>query len=219
MQSFAVIPAAGRSRRMGRPKLLLPWGKSTIIEQVLEAWRRSTVTRVVMVVHPDDAQLAAVAQKQDALVVQPEEAPPEMKDSVRVGLRAIDKQFSPSDDDVWLLAPADMPTLSADVIDQLLAAYGQCVAAGNVERATIWAPTFEGRRGHPVLFPWPLAAEVASLSAEEGINALVRRHTVRTVEAASGAIHDDLDTPEDYRRLLADGKISNHAGPADEAEV
>ena len=40
-RSFAVVPAAGRSRRMGRPKLLLPWGESTIIQQVLGAWRAS----------------------------------------------------------------------------------------------------------------------------------------------------------------------------------
>jgi CTP:molybdopterin cytidylyltransferase MocA len=54
-----------------------------------------------------------------------------------------------------------------------------------------------------VLFPWPLAAEVAQLGVDEGLNAIVARHGVAYVEAASDAISQDFDTPEDYDRLKA----------------
>ena len=56
-RSFAVVPAAGRSERMGAPKLLLPLGDSTVIEHVLAAWTASPVTRTVVVVRADDAEL------------------------------------------------------------------------------------------------------------------------------------------------------------------
>ena len=60
MRTFAIIPAAGRSQRMGQPKLLLPWRNSTIIEHVLAAWRASQVSHMLMVVHPADRQLAEI---------------------------------------------------------------------------------------------------------------------------------------------------------------
>src|SRR5438093_50783 len=121
MTSYAIIPAAGRSKRMGSPKLLLPWGGSTIIGQVLDRWRSSHVDRILVVVHPDDQELASRCQGQRTTIVMPRTAPPEMKDSVAAALRHIEGTYSPSDDDYWLLAPADMPDLPVAVIDRLLA--------------------------------------------------------------------------------------------------
>ena len=194
MQTFAVIPAAGRSQRMGRPKLLLPWGDSTVIEHVLAAWRDSPVHRVVMVVHPDDGELADVARRCQATVVRPEVPPAEMKESVRIALEHVAAEFAPAADDAWLLAPADMPTLDRATIDRLVAAYQTAEPA-------IWVPRFEGRRGHPVLFPWPLAAEVGRLGPDEGVRALLDRHPVRTISAVGASVLEDLDTPKQYEQL------------------
>ncbi len=205
MQTFAVIPAAGRSQRMGRPKLLLPWGTSTVIERVLAAWRASRVDQIVVVVHPADAQLAELARKHDATVVQPNDPPEQMKTSIRLGLAEIARRFSPQETDAWLLAPADMPELSPEVIDRLIAAHAQSVAETAGAPPTIWAASAAGRRGHPVLFPWSLAREVERLAADEGPNALLARHAVRTIEAPPRAVLEDLDTPEDYERLRPEG--------------
>ena len=79
---FAIVPAAGRSVRMGEPKLLLPWGETTIIESVLAAWRASRVARIVVVVHPEDTRLAELCRAASAMVIQPEIPPPDMKASV-----------------------------------------------------------------------------------------------------------------------------------------
>ena len=194
MQSFAVIPAAGRSVRMGRPKLLLPWGKSTVIEHVLSVWRASRVGRIVVVVHPDDGELAEVCRAAGAEVVVPDGPPPQMRDSARRGLAYVQRRYTPESRDVWLLAPADMPRLSSAVIDQLLAAH-------RPQSPEILLPAIEGRRGHPVLFPWHLVDAVETLPAEDGVNALLARHPVRQISCSEASILDDLDTPEDYRRL------------------
>lgn len=202
MRAFAILPAAGASRRMGRPKLLLPWGQATMIERTLAAWRASRASAVLVTVHPEAAELASLCQAAGAIVVRPAEPPADMKASVRLALAHVERNLAPSDDDVWLLAPADMPLLTPATIDRLIG-----------ERQTgpghgILAPSHCGRRGHPVLFPWPLAREVAELGDEEGINAFVRRHVVREIEVDDPGIGADIDTPEDYRRLGGESSAS-----------
>ena len=65
-RSFAIVPAAGQSVRMGRPKLQLPWGETTVIETVLDAWRQSGISHLVMTVRDDDTELAALGRKAGA---------------------------------------------------------------------------------------------------------------------------------------------------------
>ena len=60
---FGVIPAAGRSVRMGEPKLLLPWRDGTLIEHVLAQWLASRVACLTVVVHPEDVELAAICRR------------------------------------------------------------------------------------------------------------------------------------------------------------
>jgi molybdenum cofactor cytidylyltransferase len=198
MQTFAIIPAAGRSQRMGRPKLLLPWGDSTILERVLATWRASRVDHVVVVVHPSDDEIARRCTAVNAEVVRPEVPPAEMKDSVALALDRI-AAWRPGATDAWLMAPADMPGLAVRTIDELVHHYQAALQSVDA-LPSIWAPRHQGRRGHPVLFPWSMAAEVSQLAPGEGINALLARHEVRHLETDAPAI-DDLDTPEDYERL------------------
>jgi len=193
-QSFAIVPAAGISQRMGQPKLLMPWGDSTVIEHVLTAWTASQVTRTIVVLRRDDGALIKKCRKFPVEVVAPETAPPEMKTSVRYGLDFIRQVAAPSDQDVWLLAPADMPRLQAATINQPPSEHDPLPPS-------ILVPRFDTGRGHPVLFPWPTAAEVSTLEADEGVNALLDRHEVRYVDVPDATIRDDLDTKEDYRRL------------------
>jgi molybdenum cofactor cytidylyltransferase len=205
-QSFGIIPAAGRSRRMGQPKLLMPWGKTTVVEHVVAAWQQSGVDHVVAVVRSADSELARLCQRAGAIVVQPEPPPPEMKDSVMAALDAITRQFHPRDDAVWLLAPADMPRLSAVVIDALLAAHHRSGQEILVPTQTTPASGTSGqssdvKRGHPVLFPWPLVQDVASLNEDEGVNVLLTRKPTREIAVNQPSILDDLDTIDDYRRL------------------
>jgi molybdenum cofactor cytidylyltransferase len=179
---------------MGRHKLLMPWGEATLIEQVLSAWMASHVDRAVVVVRPSDTRLREICGRVGAEVAVPHSDPAEMKHSVQVGLAHVERRFGPHPQDVWLLAPADMPGLSCDVINRLLDAH-------SVARPSIVAPALKGHRGHPVLFPWPLAAEVHALEETESIKTVVQRHSVEAISWHDPAILDDIDTPSDYRRL------------------
>lgn len=203
MQSFAVIPAAGRSARMGQPKLLLPWGSATVIEHVLAVWRASRVSHVVVVAHPDDLHIAELATRAGALVVQPKVAPPEMKVSVCRALERIVQDFHPEPSDAWLLAPADVPGITTAAIDRLLDRYEELLR-GQAPPPIVAASQGQRRR-HPVLFPWRLAAAVPVLGSNEGLDALVARNPFELVDVSGLVRFDDIDTPKDYRRAQADG--------------
>jgi molybdenum cofactor cytidylyltransferase len=179
---------------MGRPKLLLPWGDSSVIECVLAAWRASRISQLVVVVHPSDLELADLCRAAGAHVVVPQLPPRDMKASVQLGLEFVAATFEPTAGDAWLVAPGDMPLLSAAAADLVLSAH-------QPDAPRIVVPVHKGRRGHPVLFPWSLAAEVARLGAEEGLARLLQRHAVVEVPSREGAILLDFDTPADYQAL------------------
>ncbi len=198
-RAYAVVPAAGRSARMGRPKLLLPWnadgrGERTLIEQVLSRWQSVAGLRVVVTVRADDAELAGVCRAAGAEVVQPALDPPDMKASIRAGLEHLRAKHAPADDDVWLTAPADLPELSPTVIAQLLQAYDRT-------RPAILRPQHADRFGHPTLFPWSTASDLASIPADRGLDFLFEHLPFTTVAAGRDCLADDVDTPADYRRL------------------
>lgn len=190
--AYAILPAAGRSARMGTAKLLLKWGNGTVLDAVLAAWKASRVTTTMVVTHPDDDAIVDVARRHGAHAVVAPGPPPDMKASVAIGLSYARKQFEPQRSDLWLLAPADMPGLTSAAIDEVI------VAAGVADEPIV-VPTFDGKRGHPVAFRWNLAEEVAKLADSQGVNALLDRYQVRCVEVSHPSVLDDLDTPEDYR--------------------
>ena len=131
---------------MGQPKLLFLRG-GTVIEHVLRVWRDSGVEQVVMVVHPLDDRLAELGAAGGASVVRPETPPPDMKASVRLGLQWV-ATAGPLACDAWLLAPADMPGLTATAIASLVAAYGANVASEDVAGADLGAE-LPGAAGTP----------------------------------------------------------------------
>src|SRR5262245_59657335 len=173
---FAVVPAAGQSVRMGRAKLLLPLAGRPLIGHTIEAWRQSNVDRILIVVRPDDVALADAVRAVSEFKVQgsrleveeggsrveavtPESPPVDMKASVQAALAHVQKRYSPRAEDAFLIAPADMPRLSAAIVDRLIAEHR---AESSV---LILAPSLGGKRGHPVLFSWKLADDVFALAA------------------------------------------------------
>lgn len=202
---FAVVPAAGHSTRMKEPKLVLPVDGQPLILHTLAAWQRSSVDRIVVIVRPDDGELSAVIRGVSPAVelVVPAIPPADMKVSLQLALSHIEQHFAPAPDDAFLVAPADMPRLSAAIIDRLIAQH-------TADRSNkILVPAIDGRRGHPVLIPWIFSHEVHNLGPGEGLNAVVQRHGPRLVPcedlaAANEYPFADLDTPEDYRKMIGD---------------
>ena len=181
---------------MGRPKLLLPLGNSTVIARLVLALRDGGVEDVIVVVRPDDTALAEAAEAAGACVVRPGADPADMRQSVQYALDFLAQERQPTHNDGWMLIPADHPLVDANTVSMLLHQW-------RASSAPILVPTHDGRRGHPTLFRWGLAEEVPHISPHQGLNRLVHVHESEVEEfpVATDHILLDLDTLEDYERL------------------
>jgi molybdenum cofactor cytidylyltransferase len=193
-----LIPAAGHSRRMGRPKLALPLAGRTVLEHVVAALGQAGVEPVLVVLGPHVADLAGPAREAGAVVLVLPEATPDMRATIEHGLAWLQEQYHPAPGDAWLLVPADHPTLEPAVVRRLVEAWRQR------PDCSIVVPTWQGRRGHPALIGWSHVAGLGGHPAGEGLNTYLRRHAEQTLEVPVEApnVVEDLDTPEDYERLL-----------------
>src|SRR5262245_12590151 len=183
---------------MGRPKLSLPLGGSTILEHVVLALRAGA-DHVVVVIGPHVPELVPLAKAAGARVCLLTEQTPDMRATVERGLQWIEDHFRPRPTDTWLLPPADHPTLDPSVVREL------CDSFRADSSHSILIPTFGGRRGHPALVAWRHVEGIRAMPNDRGINAYWREHAteVREVPVSSAGGLCDLDTPEDYARLCA----------------
>jgi molybdenum cofactor cytidylyltransferase len=192
----AVIPAAGLSVRMGRPKLILPVGGVLLIARVVAAFRDGGAERVVVVSAPADtpgaSEIARTARDEGAEVVVAPSPPADMRASVELGLEFLDRGSVPS---AVLLAPGDSPGLHRSIVARVIR-----YATESPERIVV--PRHGGRSGHPILLPWELAKAIPSLPAGVGVNAMLAAHPerVEAFDVDDPGILADLDTLEDYRR-------------------
>jgi CTP:molybdopterin cytidylyltransferase MocA len=185
----AIILAAGRSQRMGTSKALLPFGGSTIIARVVDAFLDGGANHVLAVVrHGDQLVRSALAGRSLAWVENPD---PEgdMLSSLRCGLRA-----TPPGTRLIAVSPVDQPSLNAALIRHLLRAFASC---GH----PILVPVHQGVRGHPVLFASRFRDELLTAFDGIGLRGLLRAHPdeISEWETTDAAVSEDIDTPDDYQ--------------------
>jgi len=188
----ALVLAAGRSRRMGTQKLLLPVGGQPLIARIVDEVLRSPVDQVFVVTGREGERIGQALARRRVQFVTNSDAEGEMLSSVRSGLRAV-----PGTCDAALVVMGDQPSIKAETISLLLQAY-QTGGRGIV------VPTCGGRRGHPLLFAMSYRDEILSRYDEVGLRGLLQAHRedVLEVEVAAPGILEDLDVPEDYRRTV-----------------
>jgi molybdenum cofactor cytidylyltransferase len=189
----AIVLAAGLSRRMGRPKLLLDLrGKPVIRHTVERLVAAAAMDEILVVVGPEHAALErALGGLSVRLVVNP--APEAGQgSSVSAGIQALSARATAA-----LIALGDQPGIAVEVIRKLRAAL-------ETPGKSIAAPRYTDGLGNPVIFAAAVFPELAALPGDRGARSVVERDPARlaVVEIAS-AMPSDLDTPEDYERLSA----------------
>lgn len=201
---FAVIPAAGKSSRMGRPKLALPLGERTILEHVVAALREAEIEHILVLIGPHIAELADLATSAGAYVCFVQTQPSGMRGTVEQGLLWLEERFNPRPEDTWLLVPADHPALDTAIVSQLESAHAAR------PQFSIVLPTYRDRRGHPTLFAWKHVAAIRNWPADLGLNTYVRQHVAQTLEVPVDCpeVLWDMDTPEDYEWLRQNWPLS-----------
>jgi molybdenum cofactor cytidylyltransferase len=165
--------------RLG-PKPVIRWSLDTLLAAGLE--------EVVVVLGPTGVPIAEEIADLPVTLAWNAAPDSDMAASIQVGLAKVSRQT-----ETLLIFPADYPLVAPATIARLLTASEQ-------QPEKIIIPTHLGRKGHPVLFPRPILAELANLpTLRDLVRHDPRRLSLLAVE--DEAILLDMDTPEEYWRL------------------
>jgi molybdenum cofactor cytidylyltransferase len=198
-RAAALILAAGRSTRMGRPKLALPWkGDRTIIAQVVATFKAGGAEPIVVVTGGHRIAVEAALKGEAVITVHNERfVQGGMLRSIKVGLRALAEREARA----VLICPGDLPVLEVDTVSALIRAWE------GGEGALI-APSYRMQRGHPVLIGRAYWEEIQELPVGSSLRAFLGEHEGRIayVVVEDPGIRRDLDTPEDFRRVRGEAE-------------
>lgn len=194
----AVILAAGLSKRMGRPKMLLPWGNKKVIQQVVETLVDSGISEIVVVAGALQPEIRdALKDDRVNVVVNPLYGNGEMTSSLQAGLYHL-----PEGTTEVMVVLGDQPFLKKRTIELL-------IKASQITLKPIVMPSFENRRGHPWLIKDGFWKEIQNLTIPETLRDFFRLHgnEIEYVLVEDDGITQDMDKPEDYERLRPKGDV------------
>lgn len=188
-----IILAAGEARRMGRLKQLLPFGTQPLICHVAQAACQSKLDEVVVVVGANEDLVAEALGNFPLKII----SNPAWSEGQATSLIAGLQDLALGTEAVLFLL-ADQPLITPGLINRLLAAWRD-------SDKTIVCPTHGKRRGNPVLFDlnkWQTA--LSTLRGDQGARQIITDHPeqVGLVAVDSEQVFWDIDTEEDYRRIL-----------------
>jgi molybdenum cofactor cytidylyltransferase len=190
-----VILGAGASTRMGRPKLLLPWGDTSIIGHLLGQWRGLDARQIAVVCRPGDRQLAAELDRQGCPPEDRIENPrPErgMFSSIR---SAANWAGWKPDLATWVIVLGDQPHLKPATLRALLEAHADHPYA-------IGQPAYGGRARHPVLLPRQIFFDLRNSRAETFREFLRQTACIRVEHPMDDpGLGLDIDRPKDYEQI------------------
>ena len=191
-----VILAAGQSKRMGRPKLLLPWGKTSVLGHLLEHWRALGAEQIAVVCGADDSAIQTELDRQnfpgDQRIINPE---PErgMFSSIQCAARW--PCWKPELTH-WAITLADQPHVREETLRSLL----DFVRANENK---ICQPRRNGRGSHPVVLP-KFVFDALKNSSAENLKQFLQNFSgdAAGFESEDAGLDLDLDTPEDYQHAV-----------------
>lgn len=188
---WAVVLAAGESRRMGEQKLLLPFGGTTIIEAVIQHCLESSLDGILAVLgHQWQRILEKIKNYAVETTVNPNYQTG-MLSSVQWGFRKIPREARAA-----LIVLGDQPGISAQTIDKIIRAF-------RTGPKDIVLPIFKNSGGHPLLLAVKYRRDIQSLDPATGLRGLLALHPgeILRVEIQDDSILQDIDNPVDYRNL------------------
>ena len=189
----AIVLAAGMSSRMastGQHKVLLPWtnGK-TILEHILDQLILARIDHITVVTGNRADEIGALAEKRGAKVVfNPHYQTGEMLSSLKVGLKAQSADIAAA-----LVVLGDQPRIQPKIVGQVTMAYAE-------GKGDLIAPSYQMRRGHPILIDRRYWGEVLALPDDGAPRDVINQHTVTHINVDNDSVLRDVDTPDDYRQ-------------------
>jgi xanthine/CO dehydrogenase XdhC/CoxF family maturation factor/CTP:molybdopterin cytidylyltransferase MocA len=194
----AVILAAGESRRMGKPKLLLPWGDNTIIETIIKTVLQSEVKHIVVVLGSEKDKIRSQIINYPVIIAENQEYQKGMLTSIQCGLRAL-----PDGTDAVMVLLGDQPMINGPVIDKLADTFRHTGKG-------ILIAVHKGKRGHPIIIKTKYKRDIEQLGSENSMHDFTRKFASEILEVETGTteVLKDIDTPEDYNKEIKYRRLS-----------
>jgi len=184
----AVILAAGESKRMGSPKLLMTWNDKTIIEETVDNYTGSAVNETIVVIGNKAQEIEKVLGERDVILVTNPRYTKGMSSSIITGV-----EFVNANARGIMLALADQPEVTSKTINKLIGTFSR------LDKGII-VPVYDGERGNPVIFDTKYKKELLALKGDKGGRDIVNLHPEDVSEVlADESVKADIDTPEDYK--------------------
>lgn len=187
----AVVLAAGLSRRMGRPKMLLPWGKTSVIRHVVDILEEAGLHNIFVVTGSGKESIEnELNNTQSHLVFNPKFADEEMIVSLQTGLTRLPEYI-----DIALIVLGDQPQIEAPIVRQLILEYHKT-------HHRLIIPSYQMRRGHPWLVHRSLWNEILSLQPHQTMRDFLalESNLIHYLVVDHPSILRDLDTMEDWEQ-------------------
>jgi molybdenum cofactor cytidylyltransferase len=183
-----LVLGAGGSKRLGRPKQLLPFGDGTLLGHVVGVARAYDFDQLVVAIGGAAEEVRAGVDLSGADVVVNDAFGEGCSSSIAAALRALDERC-----DVLVLMLGDQPGVTAETVAALLAGRG---------RAPLAVCRYDDGRGHPIAFDRSVFASLADLHGDKGVWRLLDQAGDDVVEVpVAGPIPRDVDTLEDYAAI------------------
>ena len=191
----AILLAAGESSRMkGDFKPLLKWGTRSVIAQCIDNLRRSRVDEIIVVLGHRESEIRSRLAGAGVQFAINREFKKGMLSSLKMGLPLVSARS-----EGVLIALVDQPHIGPDIINPLVVSFGDY-------DKKISIPTYQGKHGHPIVISRSYEEEIMKLddANPDGLKAIINAHPqeVQEIEINSSSILEDIDTPEDYERLV-----------------
>lgn len=189
---WAIILAAGESKRMNSPKMLLPYGNATIIEKVIENVAASDVDNTLVVLGSSGDEILKRIGNTSVKHCFNESYKEGMLSSVKCGFRNLPEKYEAA-----MVIPGDFPGIGPHVMNMLISSLRR-------SEKKIILPLFGNRRGHPILISYDLRDEVFGLDPGKGLRELMEICPDEVLELNAGdpSVIRDIDTIEDYNNEL-----------------
>ncbi len=189
-----IILAAGDSSRMGYPKALLPLGAGTFLTTILGRLEKLSFPVPRVILGRDAARIQPlIASRRCSILINTDPSRGQLS-SVQLGVASLDPNC-----DGCLIWPVDLPAVAEGILSGLVDLFLS-------SHALIVLPRCGDRRGHPVIFRRNLFKELLDIPAGERAKKLLQVYRDQIVELPTSerATIEDIDTPEDYRRLTSE---------------
>jgi len=188
-----LILAAGESKRMGRPKQLLPWGESTLLENAISTAVSTNLKNIHVVLGAHYELIKESINLENVVLLYNLNYKSGQGSSLSLGIDHLSKQKEKYQGVLILLC--DQPLITSDYLNELI----QTFEVGNKK---IVATDYGNRAGVPAIFAANYFNALLNIKEDMGAKKVLEKYMEDVISLSPNGTEQDLDTPEEYKTFV-----------------